>query len=267
MENLESLSLFVGTGKCNASCAHCAGKIHREYAPLEDGVVDEKLIYKTLKTSYGRGAKSLSISSSGEPTLSPLSITKNFEIINKCKKEGIDYQKVNLYSNGIIIGKDKPFSDFYLPLWRNYGLKTIYITMHNADKKKNAKIYGVKDYPDLRQIVSRIHRADLKMRANLVLNRETIGTFEEFVSIINSLKNMGVDSVSAWPIRNAEDKLDCNLSPSEEEINKMENWVEENQRDEFRIKLLRENSRIAYTNKKKLTLFPDGTLSNTWCNH
>lgn len=267
MGNLDSLSIFVGTGKCNGNCLHCAGKVHRKYAPLEDGVIDEKLICNTLKECYKEEARYLSISSSGEPTLSPLAITKTFEIINKCKKQGIEYTQVNLYSNGIIIGKDEGFCETYFPLWKSHGLKTIYITVHDIDKRKNARIYRVREYPNLELILSRIHNKGLLMRANLVLNRQTVGTCEKFISTINYLKKMGVDSVSAWPIRNAEDKADYILSPNEVEIDKMEKWVEKNQTPGFRIRLLREKNRIVYQTKKKLTLFPDGTLSNTWCNH
>jgi hypothetical protein len=112
--------------------------------------------------------------------------------------------------------------------------------------------------------VSRIHDADLSMRANLVLSKRTIGTSEEFVHTVGRLRGIGVDYISAWPIRDQDDKVDRRLSPSEEELDKMEDWIERNGRNE--VRLLREKSKIAYTSGRKLTLFPDGTLSNTWCN-
>ncbi|MDP3027449.1 MAG: hypothetical protein Q8N63_07085, partial [Nanoarchaeota archaeon] len=89
MHEINSLSIFVGTGQCNANCAHCAGEIYRKSAPTEDGVIDEDLIHKTLRSCYEKGARYLSISSSGEPTLSPLSVTKALKLVNECKKEGI----------------------------------------------------------------------------------------------------------------------------------------------------------------------------------
>ncbi|MEK6809761.1 MAG: radical SAM protein, partial [Nanoarchaeota archaeon] len=99
-----SLSLFVGTGRCNANCSHCAGMPLRRYAPKKDGTIDENLVYKTIKTCYEQGARHLSISSSGEPTLSPLSVTKALELIYRCRKEDIEFSPLNLYSNGIRIG-------------------------------------------------------------------------------------------------------------------------------------------------------------------
>lgn len=265
MNQINSLSIFVGTGQCNANCVHCAGKIHRKYAQKKDGVIDTDLIYETLKSCYEQGARSLSVSSSGEPTLSPLAVTKSLKLIYECKKEGIKYSPINLYSNGIVVGENKDFCDKYLPIWKKYGLSTIYVTVHDINENKNAKIYGIENYPSLKTILSRIHDSGLLMRANLVLSKRTVDTFEKFVSTIDYLKKLGVDFISAWPVRGMDDKLDLDLSPLEKELDKMENWIEENQ-DFNKIRLLRENTRILYQTKKKLTLFPDGTLSNTWCN-
>ena len=266
MHEINSLSIFVGTGQCNANCAHCAGRIHRKYAPTEDGIINKNLIYKTIKECYKQGARYLSISSSGEPTLSPLSVTKTLKLVHESRKEGIEYSPINLYSNGIRIGKDKDFCDAYLPLWKNYGLTTIYVTIHNIDRDKNAKIYGIDYYPSLEIILSRIHGANLLMRANLVLSKRTVDTFEKFVSTIDYLNKIGADFISAWPIRGIDDKLDLGLSPLEEELDKIEDWVKRNQDNKCRLRLLREKNRVLYESKKKLTLFPDGTLSNTWCN-
>jgi len=263
---LNSLSLFVGTSECNGKCGHCAGVPLRKYVPKEDGIIDSDLIYQTIKTCYDSGARYLSISSSGEPTLSPLSVTKTLELVDKCKYEGIQFSPINLYSNGIRIGEEKSFCDTYLSLWRNLGLTTVYVTVHDVNEKENARIYGVESYPSLDRVLSRIHGADLLVRANLVLNKRTIGTFDKFVSTIEELERKGVDCISAWPIRDKEDKVDIKLSPLEEELDRMERWVED-QNPKHKIRLLREKSKVAYQTGQKLTLFPDGTLSNTWCNY
>jgi len=266
MDTLKSLSLFIGTGQCNAYCSHCAGVPLRKYAPKEDGIIDHDLIHRTIKLCYERGARYLSLSSSGEPTLSPLSTTKALKLIHGCEKEGIKFSPINLYSNGIKIGEDKSFCEKYLPLWKSYGLTTVYITVHNIDEEKNAKIYGIKSYPPLKQVLSRIDEGDLLTRANIVLSKRNIGNFEGFVSILNHLMDMGVDYISAWPIRDLDDKLDLELSPLETELDKIEDWIEKNYGLTDRIRLLREKSKVAYQRGQKLTLFPDGTLSNSWCN-
>ncbi|MBT3298025.1 radical SAM protein [archaeon] len=263
--NILSLGLFVGTGECNAKCKHCAGIIHRKYAPKNDGVINEKLFYNTLKSCYEQGSRSLSITSGGEPTLSPLSVTLTLELVQKLELEGMKYDWVNLYSNGIKIGEEEKFSEKYLPLWQGLGLKTVYITVHNLDLEKNAEIYNVGNYPSLDLIVSRIHSSGLLARANVVLSKNNIGTFNEYVGIVSELRNIGFDHVSAWSIRNDNDVVDDELSPSEYELNKMDVWAAEQNNSNNRIRLLRKSNDQKYQTGQKVTLFPDRTLSSSWC--
>jgi molybdenum cofactor biosynthesis enzyme MoaA len=264
--NVRSLSLFVGTGECNGNCKHCAGRIHRGYAPKEDGIIDSSLIEKTLRECYSQGARSLSISSSGEPTLSPLSVTKTLELVDSLKEDGIAYSPINLYSNGIRIGKDLIFCDDYLLRWNDLGLKWIYITVHNTNEKKNAEIYGVKEYPSLKVIVNRIHYNDIFVRANIVLSKENIGTLERFVETVNNLREIGFNAISAWPIRNEDDQLDEKSCPDVEGLDKIADWIEKNQSDKCKLRILTEKHRELYVTGQKLTLFPSGKLSNSWCN-
>ena len=268
MSNLKSLSIFIGTAQCNARCKHCAGVPLRKHAPKEDGVIDESLIYNTIKDCYNQGARYLSISSSGEPTLSPLAVTKVLKLVNGCENEGIKYSPINLYSNGIKIGEDKSFCNQYLNQWQNYGLTTLYVTVHNIDEKKNAEIYGIEKYPSLKQVISNIHDVGLLMRANLVLSKKTIGTFEEFSYTIEHLIDMGVDYVSAWPIREVHsDRIDSKMSPLEEELDKMGGWIKKNEHFCSKVRLLGKNNHEVYQTGQKLTLFPNGLLSSTWCNY
>jgi MoaA/NifB/PqqE/SkfB family radical SAM enzyme len=267
IDKLNSLSLFIGTGKCNARCKHCAGVPLRKYAPKEDGDWDRELIYKTIKSCYTKGARSLSLSSSGEPTISPLSVTKVLKLLKECKSEGIEFYSINIYSNGILIGEDENFCKNYLPLWQSLGLTTIYITVHSIDEKKNAHLYGIKQYPSLKKIVSRIHKAGLKIRANIVLSKHTVYSPEDFFKTVKHLKRMNFDSISAWPIRDLEDRIDKELSPEQESLEKMKRWIKEEDLENYIRILFNKESRNLYKTGQKLTLFPDGTLSNTWCNN
>ena len=73
--------------------------------------------------------------------------------------------------------------------------------------------------------------------------------------------------ISAWPIRDKKDNIDFAVSPCAEELNKMKNWVEQNKDPNYVLRFLLETSQKMYKKKKKLTLFPDGTLADTWCNN
>lgn len=259
---MKSLGLLIGAGICNANCVHCAGKELRKYAPDEDGIFDDKSIIDTVKLCHSRGARSLSISSSGEPTLSPKTITKVLEKINELKQEGIEFQKIHIYSNGIRIGNDEQFCQEYLSCWKNLGVDYIYLTVHSFDLERNAQIYGIKKYPQFEIIIDRIHEAGLKVRANLILSNKTIRNFNEFVITIEELMNIGIDSAAAWNIRDINDEIDRENGLSDEEIEKMRNWV----RGIKNIKVMKEEeSQLLYENNDKLTLFPDGSLSSRWC--
>jgi hypothetical protein len=172
------------------------------------------------------------------------------------------FDQVNLYSNGIYIGTDEMFCATFLPEWRRDGLTHIYLTVHSLDPVENAKIYGVKSYPDLGLIVYRIHKAGLKVRANVVLNTNAIGTYEKFVLATAELGRIGFDSCAAWCLRNEADEVDARTAPSNEELDKMEEWQRmpvgssPSQSTEKRSVVMEGD---------KLTLFPDGTLSNHWC--
>lgn len=265
MKDVRSMAVIIGTADCNANCRHCAGKRLRKYAPTEDGIIDKNLTYQTLKDGYLQGARSLSVSSSGEPTLSPKAVTNTLSLVYHMRKEDIYFDWINLYSNGIRIGQDEQFCQDYLSSWKNLGLKTVYITVHDLDLEKNAQTYRVKSYPSLDLVVSRIHEADLLTRANVMLTKNNIDIYDKFVSMVENLRKIGFDHISTWPIRNSEDEVDSESAPTEEELDRMTKWVDENQDPKCRIRLLREKSRDLYTSGQKLTLFQNGILTNQWC--
>jgi len=236
----------------------------RAYAPRSDGEIDEPLIRKILLQCYQEGARSLTLSSSGEPTLSPVAVTKALTMVDECRSQGCCYDPVRLYTNGIRIGEDLEFCRAYLPLWKSMGLKELNVTVHDVDESKNAEVYRVPTYPSLDSIVERVHAAQLQLRANIVLSRETIGTYDQFVTTVTQLKQRGFDAVAAWPLRNNDDVVDPVLAPPPAVLDAMYRWVQ-TQDPAARIKLLCEHDHAAYAAGEKVTLFPDGKLSNTWC--
>lgn len=271
MKTLESLSIFIGTGECNAKCEGCPGVPLRKYAPKKDGEIDKGLIWKTLDSSYDLGARYLSISSSGEPTLSPFSVTRLLGLTHKLERVNRkSYYPINLYTNGIRIGEDKQFCDQFLPVWAELGLSWIYLTIHDRDEKINASLYDIESYPSLPLIVQRIHENEMKVRANIVLKKKGVGTAEQFIKLVGKLEEIGIDRIAAWPKRNLQDKVDLVDAPSDEEMSKILRWAKEEHSssgyDTNKLKILTEETRERYKEGKKLTLFPDGTLSNTWCN-
>lgn len=264
MSEIESLSLFVGTGECNARCAHCAGLPLRKFAPKRDGEVDEDLIRNTVLDCYRKGARALSLSSSGEPTLSPFAVDRVLHIIKDLKAEGVSFPKINLYTNGIRIGTDLSFCCWHFWEWHVLGLTTVHLTVHSTDPLVNARVYGVPVYPPLERIIDRIHRGYYKVRINLLLNKNIIPTCDVFTEMIRELQyDLHVDSIAAWPLRDKDDRIDLATLPPAEEIQKMTDWLEGN--PNFRVRFLANETAHEKSYSAKLTLFPDGSLTNTWC--
>lgn len=259
---MKHLGLIIGTGDCNAHCQHCGGIPLRQYAPSKDGIVNIDLIRKTLIDCYKKGARSLSISSSGEPTLSPVSVTSVLNTISNCNE--VYYNPINLYSNGIRIGTNEHFCSACFPLWKQYGLTSVYLTVHSVDEKINAQRFEVEFYPSLLTIIKRIQKANLTARANIMLSKNTISTLEELIQNVEGLQILGINLISIWPIRTLKDELDSgSLSVTKDEMNKIKKWVS-NKSKSFPVVLL-SGDKSAYLFKQKLTLFQNGTLSNLWC--
>jgi MoaA/NifB/PqqE/SkfB family radical SAM enzyme len=260
---LKALGIFTGRGICNAHCKHCAGIPHRKFAPLIDGYINPNLEF-ILKNCFNKGARSLSISSSGEPTLSPLSITNTLKLINKISNEGYLYTKIHLYSNGIIIGNDDKYCETFLPQWKEFGLDTIYLTIHNINELENAKVYNVDVYPSIKTIINRTHKYGLLVRANLVLGKKTIPTPNDFFRTVTTLLEIGIDSISAWQIRDPKtDTIDQVNSLSITELETISNWLNDKQYNN--VKFITETNHNEAYQDSKLTLFPDGSLSANWC--
>ena len=229
-------------------------------------MIDNNLIRKTLEDCYARGARSLSLTGSGEPTLSPGSVTRALSIVDNLRAENIVYSSIHLYTNGIRIGTDDAFCNEYLLLWRNKGLDTLYITVHDIDERRNAQVYGVASYPPLTTVFSRAHEAGLAVRANMMLSKNTVHTLDDFVSSVEYLRYIGADRIAAWPVRGLDDRPDATRGPSPEEFERIGAWVREHG-VEYNVSLSGEESRAVYRSGAKLTLFPDGTLSSEWCNN
>ena len=174
----------------------------------------------------------------------------------------VHFRKIKLYTNAIRIGKSLKFSKNYLPLWQSKGLTDIYWTVYSISPEKNAQIFRIKSYTSLELIINRIHEADLKVRANIVLSKNNICNLEKFKEIVTWLKNYGVDNIAAWPVRNEKDDYDIYNAPSMFEIQKMREWVEGDEA----IMVQTEEHHKLYQNRIKLGLFPDEKLSSSWCN-
>lgn len=224
IEKIYSVSALVGNGACNANCSFCAGKYLREQAKEND------LYYKNLesaiKLSARYGAWSLSLTSSGEPTCDPDSLTKALQVYHKSQMQGAYFPNVNLFTNGIRFG-DKEFCDKYLPLWKDLGLNNIAISIHSHDEKEQAKVYGLEIYPKLEEIIDNIQDHGLGVRATLLLRKGGVDNAKKYEESVHSLINKGINNITSWPIGNP-DATPNQFTPSLWNIFKIKRWLHKN---------------------------------------
>jgi len=224
IEKIYSVSALVGNGKCNANCSFCAGKYLRPQA--KQNKIYDKNLEAAIKLSARYGGWSLSLTSSGEPTCDTDSLTNALKIYDKCAKQGAYFPNVNLFTNGILFG-DENFCKEYLPKWKELGLNNIAISIHEVDEEGQARIYGLKSYPKLENIVRNIEEQGLGVRATLLLRKGGVDNFKKYESAINTLIGKGINNITSWYIGNP-DNTRNEYTPSRLNLFGIKRWLHKN---------------------------------------
>ena len=227
IEKIYSISVLVGRPICNAKCAHCAATGLRKQANIKDkGTV--KNLKAALRLCHNYQGWSISLTSTGEPTLSPNSVTETLKEIDSLRKEGVSFPFVNLFTNGFEIVKNPKFRSHWLPLWKKLGLTAIAISIHSTDYKTNLIPYGVKpdkkEFPPLLKMIKIIKEADLTPRITLLLHKGYVDNAKKYKHTLNQLRELGIDMVTSWPILTEEGKR-CQGTPSRLNMLKIRYWL------------------------------------------
>jgi len=199
IEKIYSVSALVGAGVCNANCSFCAGKYLRPQA--KDNPIYWKNLEAAIKLSARYGGWSLSLTSSGEVTCDPDSLTKALRVYQKCANEGAYFPNVNLFTNGILFG-DESFCNKYLDNWRELGLTNVAVSVHDVDEKKQAQVYNVKNYPRFEKIKENIEEHGLGMRCTLLLRKGGVDNSAKYESSVKTLLDKGLGNITSWPVGN-----------------------------------------------------------------
>lgn len=219
IEKIYSVSALVGSNKCNANCSFCSAEYLRKDAEPKMPSTFESAI----KLSARYGGWSLSLTGSGEPTMSPDSVTEALCRYKKCADQGAFFPNVNLFSNGILLS-DSSFCDTYLPIWKNLGLTSIAISIHHPNKNKQAYIYNIKDYPDLSLIEKNIHKHNLQCRATLLLQKGYIDNASRYKEAVDKLIDINITNITSWCIGNPNGSYN-KFSPSFWSRNSIKMWL------------------------------------------
>lgn len=276
IEKIYSVSALVGNGACNAKCDFCAGEYLRPDAG-ENKIYDKNL-EAAIKLSARYGGWSLSLTSSGEPTCDPDSLTKALEIYKKCADQGAYFPNVNLFTNGIEFGKED-FCDEYLDTWRNLGLNNIAVSIHEVDRQGQANVYGVKEYPELESIVENVEKHGLGVRGTLLLRKGGVDNSKKYANAVNTLIEKGIDNITSWPVGNP-DGTRTEYTPSRMGLWGIQSWLRKNAKMchghvwgggvfDYKGNILRYTDYVTKHNRKKdfvrqLVVFQDGTVAYSW---
>lgn len=260
-EKINGVSILIGTAKCDARCKECAGRQHRHNAPLRDGELDVWRLKEILTYCYKSDCRHVTLTGSGEPTLSPQSITRALAVVHEYAENGKIFNPVNVYTNGIRIGTDAAFCEAYLSYWKQLGLTSVYVSVYSDNEVLNASAFGVDTYPPFEIIFKRIKQQGLKLRTSVILKSGYIDTLEKFQRLCEKFLRIGVDNVTAWPLKDEEGFI-SNLAPDHLALETIAKYGK-TKPDHIRILLDDANSKNALG--KKIALFQNGEISDVWC--
>jgi len=227
IEKIYSVSAVIGNGSCNGNCPFCSGKT------LGRGKRDD-ILHQTniknlefaIKLSSKYGGWSLSLTSAGEPTCDPESVTEALKVYQKCVKDGAYFPNVNMFTNGILFA-DETFCDKWIPIWKELGLTNIVISIHHYFEWEQAKIYGIREYPSFKTIRNNIKKHGLGVRATILLRKGGIDTPFLFQHTLNTLFDYGYNNITAWTVGNP-DGTRNEFTPSKLNQYKIWRWLHKN---------------------------------------
>lgn len=276
IEKIYSVSALVGNGSCNANCSFCAGKYLRPQAQENPNYY--KNLEAAIKLSARYGGWSLSLTSSGEATCNPESLTRALEIYKKCENAGAYFPNVNLFTNGILLG-DEDFCREHLGKWKDSGLTNIALSIHAADEKEQARAYNIGEYPAFEKIIKNVREAGLGIRGTLLLRNKGVDDSVSYERAVNTLIEKGIDNITSWPVGDP-DGTRTEFTPSRLGLFRIRRWLHKNAKlchghewgggvYDYKGNILRITDYVTKHDPKKdfvrqLVVFQDGTVAYSW---
>jgi molybdenum cofactor biosynthesis enzyme MoaA len=279
IERIYSVSALIGGNKCNGNCRFCAAKSLRPQAKDGDSQRYWRNYAAAIKLSARYGGWSLSLTSSGEPTVDPEAVTKALDVYQGCAKQGAYFPNVNLFTNGILLGDDA-FCDEWLPRWRELGLTNIAVSIHSVDQAKQTAAYGLTRYPDFRDIFQNIRRHGIGLRVTLLLRKGEVDDAASYAQAVYVLtEGYEVDNITSWPVGNADGSRN-EFTPSRWGMFTIRRWLHKNAKMchghawgggvyDWHGNILRLTDYVTRHDPKKdfvrqLVVFQDGTVAYSW---
>lgn len=226
IEKIYSVSAVLGGPDCNAKCSGCAGRVLRNDVKSY-GQYDmvPRNIVAASRLALNYGAWTLSLTSSGEPTLYPKTITDTLQTL---RDEGVQWPFINLFTNGITIANNWEMMRGKLIEWKNLGLTSVVISIHSVSDYSNWLEYGcpgcVPNAWSIRTVLERIRSVGLCAKVVLLLGRDNVGNLKEYKRSLDVLSEWGVGLITSWELRTNDGKR-TKQTPSLWEMLKIRAWL------------------------------------------
>jgi len=255
---------MLGTADCNANCPECAGRKHRNRCSPRDGTLWPLGIMELLMSAHGNGCRRVVLTGAGEPTLSPIDVHIALMVINTLREDGLRFDQVKLYTNGLRIGLEEDFAKGRLARWRSMGLTDVSVTVYSDSERRHAEAIGVTKMPNFADIFLPIIRTGLTARACVVLKKGYTDDTRSLLRLARRLQRLGVSELSAWPLKDLDGQVSP-LAPSDEMIAEMQERLAsrawQDALPDIRVKI---RPGCNQPGASGLLILPDGELTDIW---
>jgi len=203
---IQTMSVVVGNNSCNSQCPYCIAKVTGKMENVKD--VNWRNFIIACKLAEKAGATTVLLTGKGEPTLHPQLI---LQYIHRLTESYYEFPFIELQTNGIKLNDPNYNCSGYVEggltlgendwptIWYNAGLTTICLSTVHYKREKNQEIYG-KDYPDIKELVDKLHKIGYTVRLSVMLLKGYIDSPEKVVKLADYCKENKIKQLTIRPI-------------------------------------------------------------------
>ncbi len=227
---IQTFSILAGTATCNAKCPYCISKMTgTKRIGFKEPEVNWRNFNKGCRLAQVNNVSTVLITGKGEPTLYPKQITRF--LVNMKK---FDFPLIELQTNALLLGKR--YFESYLKRWHDLGLNTIAVSIVHYKKRKNREIFTPDGrYPDLENLIKKLHRLGFSVRLTCVLIKGFIDSAGEMQKLADFAKDNHAEQLTVRKlgiVKCAEDKKTrewcIKYLVSDARLNEIKNFLDRN---------------------------------------
>lgn len=190
--------IVAGTVRCNAKCPWCvAGMTPESNVPEKDPKFNRRNFKKACRVAQINGLDTARITGKGEPTMFPEMISQYLRAMRE-----YSFPFIELQTNGILIARRKRVTDAHMKEWYKLGMTHICISVVSHDRERNRLNYtpGEKEYPDLEELVKRLHGFGYNVRMTLIMQKGDVYNVDTFKTFMDWCRTHRIEQVTALPV-------------------------------------------------------------------